>query len=327
MIVPKFWAEGVLRHRKKGRQVTVHRFGWSNLNLADAQNMADQRATEALQQAVSGVKLLRREPKVAYDGADGVPIREEIVEEHGETVITRNSYGALCLNTPDVLFADIDFTPDRRFMFAPFILLAGMLIFVFANGGLRLGAPVMFLATIAVAAVCVVLSMIWTNSRTKKSLAASEEKARLRISSFCTANPDWKVRIYRTPAGLRALAIHRLFSPAETAVSEFFEALHCDPVYVRMCRRQKCFRARVSPKPWRIGIGNHLRPRPGVWPVRASFMPRRKAWLESYDKKAAAFASCRFESEIGRGIPHEKALAVQRLHDRMCAAESGKPIA
>jgi hypothetical protein len=38
-----------------------------------------------------------------YNGAAGVPIREEIVGRHGETVITRNSYGARCLNMPNVL--------------------------------------------------------------------------------------------------------------------------------------------------------------------------------------------------------------------------------
>ena len=44
-----------------------------------------------------------REPRMPYNGAAGVPIREEIVGRHGETVITRNSYGARCLNMPNVL--------------------------------------------------------------------------------------------------------------------------------------------------------------------------------------------------------------------------------
>ncbi|MEQ1893799.1 MAG: hypothetical protein ABL998_14750, partial [Planctomycetota bacterium] len=34
--------------------------------------------------------------------AEGVPIREEIVSEHDAAVITRNGYGARCLNTPNV---------------------------------------------------------------------------------------------------------------------------------------------------------------------------------------------------------------------------------
>jgi hypothetical protein len=37
-----------------------------------------------------------------------MPIREEVVAQHGETAITRNAYGSLCLNTPNMLFADVD---------------------------------------------------------------------------------------------------------------------------------------------------------------------------------------------------------------------------
>jgi hypothetical protein len=78
-----------------------------------AQVNADERAQEALQRLLSGEKLPRREPKVPYNGGEGVPIREEIVSRHGETIITRNSYGARCLNTPNVLVADVDFQEER----------------------------------------------------------------------------------------------------------------------------------------------------------------------------------------------------------------------
>src|SRR5262245_59552279 len=116
MIVPQFWAEGRIQDQIAGRQVTVRRFGWSDDSQADAQASADQRAREAFSRIAAGEPIARREPKRPYNGASGVPIREEIVDRHGDCVITRNSYGALCLNTPDVLFADIDFddAPSRR---------------------------------------------------------------------------------------------------------------------------------------------------------------------------------------------------------------------
>lgn len=335
MIVPKYWAEAVARDRKDGRQITMRRFGWSNLNPDQAQVMADQRAAEALQRALAGIDLPRREPKVAYNGADGVPIREEIISEHGDTVITRNSYGALCLNTPDVLFADVDFDqmPDPAAGSYPMAVAIGAIILLTLAvfGRFQIVPP----AVSVTALVCTVVGLMLFERRRKALLKIrieerqqrAEKKARLQISTIGATKPDWKLRVYRTPAGLRVLAMHRLFSPDDTEAAEFFKALDCDPIYVKMCRRQQCFRARVSPKPWRIGIDHRLTPRPGVWPIRVEALPRRKAWVESYDKKAAAFASCRFESEIGRGVAHEKALAVQRLHDRLCAAESGKPIA
>src|SRR5688500_8191871 len=102
MIVPQYWAEGRVQHRAKGRQVTMRRFGWADTSQADAQAHADTRAQEALDRFLSGESLERREPKIPYNGADGVPIREEIVSRHGEAIITRNSYGARCLNTPNV---------------------------------------------------------------------------------------------------------------------------------------------------------------------------------------------------------------------------------
>ena len=109
MIVPQFWAEARVQDKTRERQVTVRRYGWSDTSQEDAQAMAEARAAEALRRILSGEKIERREPKVPYHGAAGMPIREEIVSRHGDTIITRNSYGARCLNTPDVLFADLDF--------------------------------------------------------------------------------------------------------------------------------------------------------------------------------------------------------------------------
>src|ERR1051325_3351768 len=110
MLIPKFWAEGRVQGRTPEQQVTVRRFGWSDESQANAQAMADARAHEALARLLRGEKLPRRELKRAYNGSEGGPIREEIGAGYADTRLTRNSYGAVCLNTPNVLFADIDFT-------------------------------------------------------------------------------------------------------------------------------------------------------------------------------------------------------------------------
>ena len=79
MIVPAHWAEARTHHHAGNRQITIRRFGWSDVSEEDAQAMAEARARDALQQVVAGQPLIRREPKVPYNGAVGVPIREEIV--------------------------------------------------------------------------------------------------------------------------------------------------------------------------------------------------------------------------------------------------------
>ena len=109
MIVPEYWAEARLQTKEDGKQITIRRFGWSDESQEAAEALAQERAAEAMQRARAGEKLERREFKTPYNGADGVPIREEIMARHGDVVITRNCYGAPCLNTPDVLFLDVDF--------------------------------------------------------------------------------------------------------------------------------------------------------------------------------------------------------------------------
>jgi hypothetical protein len=79
MIVPDYWAEGRAEHRARGKQVTVRRFGWSEVSQQDAQTMADARAAEALARILAGQTLPRRDRKIAYNGADGLPIREEVI--------------------------------------------------------------------------------------------------------------------------------------------------------------------------------------------------------------------------------------------------------
>lgn len=326
MIVPEFWAEGRVQERVQGRQVTMRRFGWSDISQDDAQRHADERARDAFTRLVAGQSVARRERKLSYNGAEGVPIREEILSRHEAAVITRNLYGARCLNTPDVLFADIDFS----------VVL-----------GPRLGLSVLVLLELGAAAIgwmhdswvlglmAAVGGLVFSHGIATNLLrlfvawaGGAQERAQGRIRRFCAAHPDWHVRVYRTPAGLRLLAMHRTFDPADAAVAECFRAVGADPVYVRMCLNQRCFRARVSPKPWRIGIGTHIRPRPGVWPVRPERRPERTRWIEGYEASARGYASCRLLGTLGSSSQvHPSARAVQVLHDEMCQANTMLPMA
>ncbi|MDD2710057.1 MAG: hypothetical protein PHV34_18905 [Verrucomicrobiae bacterium] len=326
MMVPQFWAEGIIKERLNGREVTVRRFGWSDDSQADAQLNADTRAREAFDRLAAGEKIIRREPKLPYNGAEGVPIREEIVSRHGETVITRNIYGARCLNTPNVLFIDIDFENAP----APWWLtLSSICFFLFcaaaagcALRSLSLALTLGLLALFCGYLVASALTRLFLNQSGK-----AEQRARNRIGEFVRGHPGWHLRLYRTPAGLRVLVMHRTFDPGEPAVVECFQALGADPMYVRMCANQRCFRARVSPKPWRIGVKTSIRPRPGVWPVNPGWLPERARWIDTYEQAARNHASCRFVEAVGTGPIHSSAQTVKNLHDELCRANSPMPIA
>ncbi|HTL51453.1 MAG TPA: hypothetical protein VL860_02635 [Planctomycetota bacterium] len=325
MIVPKFWAEGRLQRKEQGKQVTVRRYGWSDISAAEAQAMADERTRTAFAEIAAGANLLRREPKVAYNGAEGVPIREEIIASHGDTVITRNAYGASCLNTPNVLFADIDFEPKA--VGGSMLALAPVLVGVtLATSGLSSTAGLVIAAIVAV-------FLVWRwglgrSSAPKPAAAAgAEDRALDRILAFTEAHPTWHLRLYRTPAGIRILVMHQTFDPADPIVVDFFQALGTDPIYVRMCLKQHCFRARVSPKPWRIGIEGHMRPNPGVWPVQPERLPDRNRWIKAYEAKARDFAACRFVKAIGSQTVAAAAEAVRKLHDELAGADTQRPLA
>jgi hypothetical protein len=324
MIVPQYWAEGRVQVRTRDRQVTVRRFGWSDASQAEAQAHADGRAKAAYDRIVAGERLARREPKVAYNGAEGVPIREEVIARYGQNVITRNAYGARCLNTPNVLFVDVDFS-NRIVPIQFFVkfLLGGMvgLIVGFAMQSAIYGVGAML-------GVVILGTLIFHRKPgLTKRLQDVEAQSRRRIDRFLARHPDWHFRIYRTPAGLRLLAMHRTFDPREPAVAECFRELGTDPIYSRMCLNQNCFRARISPKPWRIGIASHMRPRPGVWPVAPEMLPARTEWVKDYEAKAEEFSACHFEESVGSGSEDSTARTVQRLHDDLCQATSDRPIA
>ncbi len=282
MIVPEYWSEAKTRITRDGKQRTIMRFGWSDVSEDDAHENAKQRVREAIDRLRAGESVRALDHKVAYNGAEGLPIREEIVERHGESVITRNSYGALCLNTPDVVFADID---------------------VEAPGFLRS------------------MWLLITGAERNPFVTAREE-----IEKFAVDNPGWLLRLYRTPKGFRVLVMHDTFDSVDERAFEFMQKLGSDPLYMRMCRNQKCFRARISPKPWRIGV-EHIKPRPGIWPVKREKMNVRRDWIRRYEQKATRFSSCRYEATLGEGRSDRKCEAIRSVHDRYCKADRDLEIA
>jgi hypothetical protein len=119
---------------------------------------------------------------------------------------------------------------------------------------------------------------------------------------------------------MRILATHAAMNPLAPETTAFFEAIKADPIYVRMCKNQRCFRARLTAKPWRIGLETHLKPQPGVWPIDASRMPARLQWVAEYERRAAYFAACHFVESIGSGKVDFELRRIIDFHDAECHA-------
>ncbi|WP_109439491.1 hypothetical protein [Acinetobacter haemolyticus] len=317
MIIPKYWAEAKTTIKFEGRQYTIKRFGWSDESLETAQHHAEQRVQEALEQLKINKKIRRIDHKVAYNGAEGLPIREEIITQYDDVIITRNSYGVLCLNTPDVLFADIDFITQPHsnlYLIVFFVLLAcSSLGAVYFSSWFIFGIGLVFSLLLA--------STItkWIFKLQQKLKGTPEQQALEKIRIFSTNYPTWHLRVYRTPNGYRILVMHQIFEPRGEQVQSFFKTIYADPNYDLMCKNQNCFRARVSPKPWRIGIE---RLRQGIWPIPKERMALRESWIREYERQSKNYASCRFVAQFGSQMTHPKAKRVQSIHDQYCKSDS-----
>ncbi|MGQ0602530.1 MAG: hypothetical protein ACT4QE_12650 [Anaerolineales bacterium] len=108
MHFPKHWAKAThSRTTANGKTFTFSCWGWSDDSAEAAQREAYARAERVVNRFLGGQRLDR----YAYSDR---PLREEQLEvfddEAGRTLaaITRNSYGALVLNTARVMFIDID---------------------------------------------------------------------------------------------------------------------------------------------------------------------------------------------------------------------------
>lgn len=328
MIVPQFWAESKLQAKRNGRSVTVRRFGWSDDSQAAAEVHAVERTQAALDLVLAGQAVSRRELRSNY-GIHGVPIREQIVARHPDgVVITRNSYGALCMNSPNVLFADVDFEPRPEgcaFTVAmlPVALLAGVAVGLYFHHWLA-GVAAAIAALLGLNQV----RLMQRRARHARDGGGPEARASARLAAFADAHPDWHLRVYRTPAGLRVLAMHRTFDPLDPDVAACFHALDADSLYARLCKVQRCFRARLTAKPWRADVKDRIRPVSAAWSAEQATRPDRLAWIARYDAQAARFAACRFAYTLGDATRVDPtAQRIATLHDAMTGALTDRPLA
>lgn len=326
MIVPEHWAEAREQVRHQGRSITVRRYGWSDASIEAAQAHAQARAREALDAILAGAELPRRERRSNY-GVTGVPIREQIVARHGDVVVTRNSYGALCLNTPDVLFADIDLEDRPSGCMLPLGANALVAVASFAAGFVAWH----WTLGVALAVVGVLATNMWLVRRRTVAFdrdGGAEGRALARVEAFAAGHPDWHLRLYRTPAGLRLLAMHRTIDPLGEDAAQLFDAVQADRLYATMCRQQHCFRARLTAKPWRIGIDQRITPPVAAWSADQAHLPQRLDWIARYEQASAGHAACRYLRTLGDASRVDpKAEQVRALHDALARAESGLPLA
>ena len=258
---------------------------WSTGSLAEAQALADQAAQQLADRFRSGDF-----PPKGGGYYPNRPFREQILEEiksaSGETaaVVTRNSYGCRVLNTARAMFVDIDL-PEPK-------------------------SPRLFARLFGKPAPA--------------TPPASLDGALAKIEDWTRNHPEWGWRIYRTRAGLRLLATQGLVAADAEAAAGVFEALGADPLYRKLCQTQNCFRARLTPKPWRCGV--HRKPQRWPW-LDAKQETRFQKWEAQYQSMSFNWATCELLRQIGNPTVHPEIQPIIKLHDGATRVGSKLPLA
>lgn len=281
----RFWTRArVTRNGPKGRPIVVEARGWSNESLDAARAVALQIAERLWARIASGSRDSARYP---YGDR---PLPEPVVREFfapdgtPSAIVTRNVYGALVLNTARLMFVDVDRPPQRG---SPWGKLGAALF----------GAPLV--------------------PQTPVTPELTKIRSVLRESSRSG-------RIYETAAGYRVLVLGEVFEPGSEGAESLLRAFGSDPLYVRLCSMQQTFRARLTPKPWRLRMSKP----PVLFPFESPEAEgRMAAWLEDYDPKCESFATCRFLEAIGSTVAAAEFDELVRYHDAATRATSGLRLA
>ena len=130
--------------------------------------------------------------------------------------------------------------------------------------------------------------------------------------------PDLGLRLYRTAQGYRCVVTNRTFEPRSDETRTLLQQLGSDPLYVALCDRQHCFRARLTPKPWRCGL-----PKP---PTRFPFLEdgqeeRFRAWEKRYHEVADRYAACAVIGDYGVPGVSSDVRPVLTLHDQVACVD------
>lgn len=132
------------------------------------------------------------------------------------------------------------------------------------------------------------------------------------LKAALAETPGVGARIYRTAAGWRALVTSQLVEPRADATDELMVRCGADPRYRALCRVQQCFRARLTPKPWRCGVEAPTLRYPFA---DAGAEAKFAAWLQGYERASGAYAVCEFVEALGAASFDPVAAAVLREHD------------
>ncbi len=157
-----------------------------------------------------------------------------------------------------------------------------------------------------------------------KRAPSQEDQHVERITAWASRYPDLGIRIYRTFGGLRCLITNQTFDPGRSDTLDILRACESDPLYVRLCQAQACFRARLTPKPWRCNMATP----PSRYPWdNAAVEIQYRQWEQRYEQAGRSYAVCKLVKQLGPQEIHPDVAPILALHDRLTGVGDQRPLA
>ena len=292
MKIARHWVrEAVESPDATGRILRAAAWGWSATGVDEARRRARDSAERVLAWLLDFSQAPMPPASGQYAYCEDRPPREEIVQEFHDAadevsaLITRNTYGSLVLNCRDLMFVDVDVKPSP--------LAEAKRLFGALFGKRNAPAP-----------------------------AADAVLAGVR--QWCADHGDIGARLYRTAAGFRLAVVDRVMQADSPEARQMLEQLGSDPLYRRLCEVQQCFRARLTPKPWRMKMPQP----PSRFPFAdAAAEEQYRAWQRDYEAAAPRYATCQFVEAHGPSTMHDDLAPLVQMHDSLTASTQELPLA
>lgn len=303
-------------------------------------------------------------------------------DSQGDTqlIVTRNRYGAQVANVNNIAIIDVDhdqllqhnypeyyhsqgfktkWLMDEPIPFAKVKIWVFVLISILAASAIAwYQLSWLWLLVIMIGATAYLWQQASARDKLKAKKHAAERASQAQIQADAlaslspfitdvikqrvTSHPHESFRLYETPAGFRIIATHATAAPSDDAVAAWFEQFHADRNYVRLCRVQQCFRARLTAKPWRMAEVTQTGELAKDIPAKALWFandskdtevdnPARVTWTTAYDTFATHYRACRYVTTI-RGADAntdmpEAIHAFFEWHDKACQVQTDLPLA
>jgi hypothetical protein len=160
----------------------------------------------------------------------------------------------------------------------------------------------------------------WHDCSRNCQVVFNQRQALVALGGIVEQFPGLGFRVYQTRNGLRYFCTTQEFDPSDRNTYRLMQSLYADPLYARLCRYQSTFRARLSPKPWRMDVTDW------EWAVDRTVGSWQDPETGLLLPKFSPYSVCRLLQVVGETTILPQFEAIIRVHDGHCRADQMRTI-